>query len=178
MKLLRYSLGFLAAFLLSITPLAQATSFNQDSDSSIPITTHLARACPEIGHHGKVSNVYAVFMPGTVPKSWLDPGASYSYESGRSTTVTGTVSGGVDATFWGVVHASINASLAKSNTATVTQTWTWTNNTNSTQWVQLGARGYTFDYESYDVVAPCNIVNVKKMPHNTLPTNETWIKHS
>lgn len=99
MKLLRYSLGFLAAFLLSITPLAQATSFNQDSDSSIPTTTHLARACPEIGHHGKVSNVYAVFMPGTVPKSWLDPGASYEYQSGRSTTVTGTVSGGVDATF-------------------------------------------------------------------------------
>ena len=138
----------------------------------------MTRACPEVGHHTSVESVTPVFLEGSVPKTWLDPGSSYTYTSGRSVTVTGSINASVGADFWSIARAQVDVSLNRSNTATVQQQWSWTNNTGSAQWVQLGIRGYDFYYVSYDVVAPCSIVNKQYLAHAVLPTTQPWLKHS
>lgn len=58
----------------------------------------------------------------------------------------GAISGSTSADFWAVAHAQVAAFLAKSNTVTVSQTRSWKNTSKTTKWVQLGARGYAFNY--------------------------------
>lgn len=162
-----------AVIALSITlaPLANASTNAYSSD-------YQTRSCEERGHHKVVTNVHPVFIPGALPKQWLDPGSSWTYEVNTSTSVTGTISGEVDAGFLDIARAKVSSSLATSHVITVSQTWSWTNTSNTTKWVQLGSRGYEMDFESYDVVPPCKIVNEKYHGHAKLPTNETWIRHS
>ena len=116
-------------------------------------------SCPEIGHHQSVSNQSRIFMAGSLPKTWLSPGGTYTVQKAKTTTVTGSVTGGVDAEFFSYIKAHVQSSLSTSQTVSESQGWSWTNTSNVTKWVQLGAAGYEFDYTRYDVVAPCNVVN-------------------
>ena len=120
-------------------------------------------SCPEIGHHQSVSNKGRIFMAGSLPKNWLSPGGTYTVTKAKTTTVTGSVTGGVDAEFSSYVKAHVQSS--------------WTNTSNTTKWVQLGAAGYEFDYTRYDVVSPCNVVN-QKYKHAKMPTNQPWLYHN
>lgn len=155
----------------ALTPLSYASPGVYSND-------YQTRSCEERGHHKNVTNVRPVFIPGKLPKQWLDPGASWTYKANTSTSVTGTISGEMSAQFLSIAQAKVSSSLATTNQVTVSQEWSWTNTSNSTKWVQLGARGYEMDFESYDVIPPCRIVNVKYHGHAKLPTNETWIRHS
>lgn len=38
-------------------------------------------------------------MAGSLPKNWLSPGGTYTVTKAKTTTVTGSVTGGVDAEF-------------------------------------------------------------------------------
>ena len=37
-------------------------------------------SCPEIGHHQSVSNKSRIFMAGSLPKTWLSPGGTYTVQ--------------------------------------------------------------------------------------------------
>ena len=65
-------------------------------------------SCPEIGHHQSVSNKGRIFMAGSLPKNWLSPGGTYTVTKAKTTTVTGSVTGGVDAEFSSYVKAHVN----------------------------------------------------------------------
>jgi len=68
-------------------------------------------SCPEIGHHQSVSNKGRIFMAGSLPKNWLSPGGTYTVTKAKTTTVTGSVTGGVDAEFSSYVKAHVQSSL-------------------------------------------------------------------
>lgn len=148
---------------------------------SVPLPAYAqdveTRACPEVGRHQYSTNVTKVFMPGSLPKSWLDPGVTYTVTRAKTSNVTASVTGGLSAEVVGFAQINISANIAESVTVSETQGWSWTNTTNTTQWVQLGSRGYEFEYTRYDVVAPCDIVN-RVSAHAKLPTNEPWLVHS
>ncbi|MCI5861496.1 hypothetical protein [Bifidobacterium boum] len=136
-----------------------------------------ARSCAELGHHQGISNKTAVFIAGPLKRVWLSPGGTYTVEANKTLTVKGSVSGGADTEFTNFVKAHVSASLSVSNSVGFKQGWSWTNNTRTTKWVQLGARGYEFDYSRYDVVAPCRIVN-STYKHAKMPTDEPWLYHN
>lgn len=134
-------------------------------------------SCGEVGVHQQVSGLTAVFIPGALPKTWLDPGGVYRVSKAKTTKATGSVSGGVDAQFSSFVKVHISATLAVSNTVSETQGWSWKNTSNTLKWGQLGARGYRFTYTRYDVVPPCTVKN-RVVKYATMPTKESWLHHN
>lgn len=116
-------------------------------------------------------------MAGSLPKKWLSPGGTYVVKQAKTTTVTGSVTGGVDTEFSSYVKVHVQSSLSTSQTVSESQGWSWKNTSNVTKWVQLGAAGYEFDYTRYDVVAPCNVIN-QKYKHAKMPTNQPWLYHN
>ena len=66
-------------------------------------------SCPEIGHHQSVSNQSRIFMAGSLPKTWLSPGGTYTVQKAKTTTVTGSVTGGVDAEFFSYIKAHVQS---------------------------------------------------------------------
>lgn len=163
----------LIAVLLSfvLSPTAQATA-------SSAVDKQVNRSCVERGHHTSVEGVTPIFMEGNIPKHWVSPGSVYSYKQDETVTVTGTINGNVGVDFWNIAHAQVSTSLAHANSVTISQSWSWKNNTRNHQWVQLGVRGYSFHYISYDVVPPCRIVNKRYLAYAILPTNQPWLMHS
>lgn len=168
MKSLQKAVGFLVALMLVLFP---ATAFAGENDGIMTM------ACPEVGHHQNVTNHSTFFMTGSAPKHWLAPGVLFTGKSSEYTTVSASVSGGIDAEFLAFAKARVDGSLDRSHTVYGSATWSWQNNTNTTKWVQLGVNGHDFDYSRYDVVAPCNVVNsVKK--HAKMPTNQPYYNHN
>lgn len=90
-------------------------------------------SCPEIGHHQSVSNQSRIFMAGSLPKTWLSPGGTYTVQKAKTTTVTGSVTGGVDAEFFSYIKAHVQSSLSTSQTVSESQGWSWTNTSNVTK---------------------------------------------
>lgn len=104
---------------VAMTPLSCASP-------SVYSTDYQTRSCEERGHHKNVTNVRPVFIPGKLPKRWLDPGASWTYKANTSTSVTGTISGEMSAQFLSIAQSKVSSSLATTNVVnvvTVSQEW-------------------------------------------------------
>lgn len=134
-------------------------------------------ACSELGNHASVSKGQAVFMTGTYPKKWLDPGVRYKITKGSSTTVGRTSTGGASLEVYKVANLKYETSMSSNTTITATDSYSWKNESKTTKWLQLGARGYKFNWSSYSVVAPCKITN-SKSGTATIPTFEEWFRHN
>lgn len=134
-------------------------------------------ACSDVGNHASISKATPVFMTGSYQKKWLDPGVSYTITKGSSTTVSRSVTAGASAEVFKVANFKLDTSFSKSTTITATDSYSWKNTSRSTKWLQLGARGYKFNWSSYSVVAPCKITN-SKSGSATIPTGEEWFRHN
>ena len=80
--------------------LAGSMAFLSAPAQAVQNTGIAPTSCPEIGHHQSVSNKSRIFMAGSLPKNWLSPGGTYTVQKAKTTTVTGSVTGGVDAEFF------------------------------------------------------------------------------
>lgn len=134
-------------------------------------------ACTELGNHASISKATPVFMTGTYPKKWLDPGVTYTITKGSSSTIGRTTTGGASLEVYKVANFKLETSMSSSTTITATDSYSWKNESKSTKWLQLGARGYKFNWSSYSVVAPCKVTN-SKSGSATIPTFEEWFKHN
>lgn len=136
------------------------------------------RACPEAGK--KYSDIISwnyEYLPGSVPRQWVAPGVSYTCKTGTSTTAGSELSVEIGVHFFASINAKTGAKAGWSQTATAAHEYSWTNNTSKDQWFQLGVQGIRTQYETYNIVAPCNIVNVIS-GSGIVATNEPKAEHS
>lgn len=161
-----------SALLVSGIPFPAAAA---DNKSKLDIAS--PAACSDVGNHASVSKGKAVFMTGSYPKKWLDPGVSYKITKGSSTTVGRTSTGGASLEVYKVANLKYETSMSSSTKITATDSYSWKNTSKTTKWLQLGARGYKFNWSSYSVVAPCKIIN-SKSGSATIPTFEEWFRHN
>lgn len=161
-----------SALMLSGVGLSAATA-----DDSNVIGHANPAACSDVGDHASISKSTPVFMTGSYAKKWLDPGVSYSITKGSSSTISRSVTAGASVEVFKVANLKLDTSLSKSVTVTASDSYTWKNTSKSTKWLQLGARGYKFNWSSYRVIPPCKITN-SKSGSATIPTGEEWFRHN
>lgn len=100
------------------------------------------------------------YLPGSVPRQWMASGVSYIFKAGTSTTASSELSVESDVNFFASINAKTGAKAGWSQTAAAAHEYSWTNNASKDQWFQLGVQGIRTQYETYNIVAPCNIVHV------------------
>lgn len=158
------AVSFIALLAMTIPSQAFATTDSVDSVSSV-------KACDSLGKHKGIENKRRVFIPGSGEPVYTVPAHQrFSYTLKDEVTVKGSLTFSADAGFWSVAKAQLSGTVELSKTGSRSATWSVTNNSNSPKFYQMGSYGYEFDYVTYEVVAPCNVINMQRK-HGKLPTD-------
>lgn len=158
------AVSFIALLAMTIPVQAFASTGSVDSVSSV-------KACDFLGKHKGIENKRRVFIPGVGEHAYIvGPHQSFSHSIKDDFTVKGSLTFNADAGFWSLAKVQLSGTVEMSKTTSKSDTWRVTNNTNSTKYYEMGSYGYEFDYVTYEVVAPCNVINMQRR-HGKLPTD-------